>query len=206
MRFWRTKRAFHPQARAESRWPELLDFLRCTPSDLMVITGPEDGGSVCSDWIGAVVSVGGRSTYFPALVDAIEDGVFHSDCRHKMIPFRREEGEAEALFCTKFALTAMVRRRRNGRAKHDGTANGADTSEPPAARETFTRLYDEARAAEQDGRLADALERCQTALRLLGAHDMFGSNQAEVTRVLKGRMQTILRSQADCAKPRPGTG
>jgi hypothetical protein len=168
----------------------------------MVITGPEDGGSVCSDWIGAVVSVGGNSAYFPALVDAIEDGVFHSGCRHKLIPFRREEGEAEALFCTKFALSAMVRRRRNGRAKFAGGGVPDTGSE----RERFTKLYDEAREAEREGRVGDALAKCQTALRLLGEHGVFEANQAEVVRVLKGRMQTILRSQADCAKPRPGTG
>ncbi len=167
----------------------------------MVITGPEDGGSVCSDWIGAVVSVGGHSAYFPALVDAVEDGVFHAGCRHKLIPFRREEGEAEALFCTKFALSAMVRRRRNGRANPEADANGTESE-----RERFTRLYDDARAAEQDGRISDALDRCQSALRLLGEHDVFGTNQADVSRVLKGRMQTILRAQADCAKPRPGSG
>lgn len=202
MQFWRSKRARRPPDPPESRWSELLDLFRTTPSDLMVITGPEDGGSVCSDWIGAVVSVGGNSAYFPALVDAIEDGVFHSGCRHKLIPFRREEGEAEALFCTKFALSAMVRRRRNGRAKFAGGGVPDTGSE----RERFTKLYDEAREAEREGRVGDALAKCQTALRLLGEHGVFEANQAEVVRVLKGRMQTILRSQADCAKPRPGTG
>ena len=168
----------------------------------MVVTGPEDGGSVCSDWIGAVVSVGGRSEYFPALVDAIEDGVFHVGCRHKLIPFRREEGEAEALFCTKFALTAMVRRKRNGKAKPAASPD----EEPAADREQFAGLYDGAREAECDGRTAEALEYCQAALRMLAKNDIFGPYQAEVVRVLKGRMQTILRAEAENAKPKPGSG
>jgi hypothetical protein len=179
-----------------------LDQFRTTPSDLMVITGPEDGGSVCSDWIGAVVSVGGRSSYFPALVDAIEDGVFHVGCRHKLIPFRREEGEAEALFCTKFALTAMVRRKRNGKSRPEPLP----AADPSTERERFAGLYDGAREAERDGRTAEALEYCQAALRFLGTTDVFGAHQSEVARVLKGRMQTILRAEADSAKPKPGSG
>lgn len=201
MRFWRTKRARHPATAPSSRWPELLEQFRTTPSDLMVFTGPEDGGSVCSDWIGAVVSVGGRSEFFPALVDAIEDGVFHATCRHKLIPFRREEGEAEVLFCTKLALSAMVQRRSNG----NGTAEDPG-GEPSAEHDQFTALYEEARDAERDGRLADAMDRCQAALVLLREHRLFGRNQHDVARVLKGRMQTILRAESDRAKPRPGGG
>lgn len=201
MRFWRTKRARHPATTPASRWPELLEQFRTTPSDLMVITGPEDGGSVCSDWIGAVVSVGGRSEYFPALVEAIDDGVFHAACRHKLIPFRREEGEAEALFCTKLALSSMLKRRENG---HASLTEEMNEDDPEYRR--FAELYEMARQAEKDGRLADAMDRCQTALRLLRDHGLFGRNQQDVARVLKGRMQTILRTESDRAKPRPGGG
>ncbi len=167
----------------------------------MVITGPEDGGSVCSDWIGAVVSVGGRSEYFPALVEAIDDGVFHAECRHKLIPFRREDGEAEVLFCTKLALSSMLKRRENG---HASLGDDIDEENPEYRR--FAELYEMARQAEKEGLLADAMDRCQTALRLLRDHGLFGRNQQDVARVLKGRMQTILRAESDRAKPRPGGG
>ena len=202
MRFWRSKGTRRPPPPPESRWPEFLELFRSAQSDLMLIAGPEDGGSVCSDWIGAVVSVSGQSDCFPALVDAIEDGVFHVGCRHKLIPFRQEDGEAEAMFCTKLALSAMVRRRRHGRAE---PAEGA----PPdieAVRQEFARLYDEARASERDGRLAEALGRCQAALRLLTHCDLFGENQPDVVRILKGRMQTVLRGDAGSTDPPAATG
>jgi len=166
----------------------------------MVITGPEDGGSVCTDWIGAVVSVGGRSEYFPPLVDAIDDGVFHAACRHRLIPFRREEGEAEVLFCTKLAISAMIQRLE----KIAASADGSDESSPEY--QEFAELYEEARIAEKEERLADAMDRCQLALKLLRTHGLFGTNQHAVARVLKGRMQTILRAESNRATPRPGGG
>jgi hypothetical protein len=200
MRFFRSKRSRPPAAAPTSRWPELLETFRTVPSDLMVIIGPEDGGSVCSDWIGAVVSVGGRNEYFPALVDAVEDGVFHATCRHNLIPFRREEGEAEVLFCTKLALAAMVRRRNNVAGSRRSEKAGLDDHD------RFGELYEEARVAEKEGRLADAMDRCQAALHLLRDRDLFGENQNELARILKGRMQTILRAEADRARPRAGGG
>jgi hypothetical protein len=200
MRFWRSKRAHRPPANPESRWPELLGQLVESPGDLRVVTGPDDGGSVCSDWVGAVVSVGGRSEYFPPLVEAVEDGLFHPGCRHKLIPFKREEGEAEALFCTKWALAAMLRRRSNG----DGSASSRSDEGAEKSREDFRREYDLARQREQAGDTEQALHHCQTALRMLAATDLFGADQDGVARVLKGRMQTILRAQCDRAKPRLG--
>lgn len=195
MLFWRSKRSRRPPGDPESRWPELLAQLREQPGDLMVVTGPEDGGSVCSDWVGAVVSVGGHSDEFPALVEAVEDGLFHPACRHQLIPYRVDDGEAEALFCTKLAMVAMIQRRRKG---------PAEEGDPDARREEFIALYEDARGAERSDHPADALKHCQAALRLLSMHDIFGANQAEVVRVLKGRMQTILRAHSS-GPPRGAT-
>jgi hypothetical protein len=169
----------------------LLRQLNETPGDLRVVTGPEDGASVCSDWVGAVVSVTGRSDCFPALVEAVEDGLLHPGCRHTLVPFNPQNGEAEALFCTKWAVASMLRRRDEGHAP----GNGDDA----AGRARFIQSYEDAQRAERSGRVEDALQHCQTALRMLGAHDLFGAEQAEIARVLKGRIQSILRAQSDRA-------
>lgn len=156
----------------------------------MIVTGPEDGGSVCTDWVGAVVSVSGANPRFPSLVDALDDGLFHARCRHRLLPYRPEEGEAEALFCTKLALAGMMQRgldRGAARAPRPGSP-----LEEPQAR--FARIYDQAREAEQSRRPEMALHFCQEALALVSQQDVFGEDQPGIERVLRGRMQTILRA------------
>lgn len=154
----------------------------------MVVVGPEDGGSVCTDWVGAVVSVSGADHRFPALVDALEDGLFHPNCRHKLVPYRTEEGEAEALFCTKLAVAGMSHRSQS--VQPTETAPLPNGEEPRAY---FTRCYDLARNAEQSRLPEMALRYCQEAIMLLTRREVFGDDQAMIQRVLKGRMQTILR-------------
>lgn len=195
MPLWRRRRRRATPAEKESKWPELLGRLLQSGDDLMVVIGPEDGGSVCTDWVGAVVSISGRSAEFPALVDAVADGLFHPGCRHLLKPYRPPEGEAEAKFCTKWATAAMRRRRENGK-----PSNGGPDHAPVDYREEFERLYARAQHEEQTGAPDKALYYCQTALVLLRKHDVFGADQPGVERVLKARIQTILRAHAPDAR------
>ncbi len=190
MFFWKRKREATPGTPA-SRWTGLLQAVAGADTDLMVVVGPEDGGSVCSDWVGAVVSVSGADRRFPALVDAIEDGLFHSGCRHKLLPYRTEEGETEALFCTKLAIAGMTQRFGDRRSAHAPEPESG--AEGPRAE--FTRYYDLARDAEKSKQPPIALHYCQEALRLLAQRDVFGvDDQPMIERVIKGRMQTIFRA------------
>jgi len=189
MLFWKRKRGEHGDS-LTSRWVDLLAAVEDANTDLMVVVGPEDGGSVCTDWVGAVVSVSGADVRFPALVDAVEDGLFHPGCRHRLIPYRVEDGEAEALFCTKLAVSGMAQRSRDRRATAE--SNAAEGEEPRAE---FTRYYDLARGAEKAQQPQIALHYCQEALRLLSRREVFdGDDQVMVERVIKGRMQTIFRA------------
>lgn len=189
MLFWKRNRASSPTNGSTSRWPDLLAAIQKSDVDLMVVVGPEDGGSVCTDWIGAVVSVSGNDHGFPALVDALEDGIFHPNCRHKLIPYRTEEGEAAALFCTKLAIAGMNQRQQSTPVPETAPL---PTGEQPRA--YFTRCYDLARNAEQSRLPEMALRYCQEAIMLLTRREVFGDDQAMIQRVLKGRMQTILRA------------
>ncbi len=191
MLFWKRKRDTQ-QNGPTARWSALLDAVGQANTDLMVVVGPEDGGSVCTDWVGAVVSVSGVDLRFPALVDALEDGLFHAECRHKLIPYRAEDGEAEALFCTKIAITAMAQRERNRRTTPAQPPNPDSGDGSPRAQ--FSVFYDGAREAEKAQQPQIALHYCQEALHLLAQHEVFGDDQLMIERVLKGRMQTILRA------------
>lgn len=195
MPFWRRRRPSAAPADKDSKWPDLLSRLLQSGRDLMVVIGPEDGSSVCTDWVGAVVSVSGRHPEFPALVDAVEDGLFHPGCRHVLKPYQPPEGEAEALFCTKWAAAAMRRRRSNGAER-----NGTSARNPVDYREQFARLYEVARSEEAAGAADKALYYCQTALILLRKHDVFGADQPGVERILKARIQTILRTHLQDAE------
>lgn len=188
MIFWKRKRAESGPNGSASRWPDLLEAIQKSDVDLMVVVGPEDGGSVCTDWVGAVVSVSGNDRRFPALVDALEDGLFHPNCRHKLIPYRTEEGEAEALFCTKLAIAGMTHR-----SQRTPPPDPAPLSTGEEPRAFFTRCYDLARNAEQSRLPEMALRYCQEAIMLLTKREVFGDDQPMIQRVLKGRMQTILR-------------
>jgi len=200
MLFWKRKRESIAQPPG-SRWTSLLAAVAEANSDLMVVVGPEDGGSVCTDWVGAVVSVSGTDRRFPAMVDAIEDGLFHEGCRHKLLPYRTDDGEAEALFCTKIAIAGMAQRIRDRHLSPSPAANTADT-EPRAE---FTRVYDLARDAEKAKQPEIALHYCQEALGLLGRSEVFNNDdQVMVERVLKGRMQTIFRAQRPSKSDAPG--
>src|SRR5689334_4934750 len=117
MLFWKRKRDAAPTGPG-AHWSALLGAVSEAKTDLMVVVGPEDGGSVCTDWVGAIVSVSGADKRYPALVDALEDGLFHEGCRHKLIPYRAQDGEAEAMFCTQIAIAGMTRR------THDRGLNG----------------------------------------------------------------------------------
>lgn len=189
MAFWKLKRAPKPDA-PEDRWSRLLAAIGGSATDLMLVTGPEDGGSVCTDWVGAVVSVSGADRRFPSLVDALEDGLFHPGCRHKLIVYRSEDGEAEAEFCTKIAVAGMTRRgEERGRMVMEATDAGED-----APRAQFMRWYDLARDKEKTITPELALHFCQEALGVLARRNVFGDDQPMIERVLKGRMQTVLRA------------
>jgi len=189
MLFWKRKRAVPQTNGSTTRWPDLLAAIQQSDVDLMVVVGPEDGGSVCTDWVGAVVSISGTDRRFPALVDALEDGLFHPNCRHKLIPYRTEEGEAEALFCTKLAIAGMNQRTQSARPVETAPL---PTGEEPRA--YFTRCYELARSAEQSRLPEMALRYCQEAITLLTRRDIFGDDQPMIQRVLKGRIQTVLRA------------
>jgi len=156
MRFWKRKRPSDTPSESDSRWPHILGRFRQTGSDLMVVVGPEDGASVCTDWVGAVVSVSGKHPDFPALVDAVSDGLFHPGCRHILRPYDPAEDEAEGLFCTRLAAAAMHRRR-----EHRAAGKNPDEAEVNARGLEFKRLYDHARALEQAGDAQRALFYCQ---------------------------------------------
>jgi hypothetical protein len=199
MLFWKRKQSSNGSSVAE-RWFDLLIAIEKAGTDLMIVVGPEDGGSVCTDWVGAVVSISGADHLFPALVDALEDGLFHPGCRHTLIPYLPDDGEAEALFCTKLALSGMTQRYK--------IRDEAHVAAPPAApdndsRAQFTGLYDRARDSEKSRQPQLALHFCQEALALLTQKNVFDpDDQLMIGRVLKGRMQSILRAhQPDTVRP-----
>lgn len=164
-------------------------------NDLMAVSGPEDGSSVCSDWVGAVVSVSGRSSDFPPLVEAVADGLFHPGCRHHLTPYVPVNDEVGARFCTKFAVSAMESRRETPTRNTPEPRESKDARWVEKKRSEFEHGYSDAQRAETAGDIEQALASCQKALAMLLDYDLFGTHQARVERALKGRIQTILSRQ-----------
>jgi hypothetical protein len=155
--------------------------------DLMRVVGPENGEVTSGDWVGAVVSLSGGSSKFPALSDALDDGLFGPDCRNRLEPYNPKKHEAEALFCTRLAIAAMERRRTGDTPEHDYL----DEEPLIEERREFEKLYSSAQRAERQGALVPALEQCRAALALLERHALFPDAKPTVVRTLKARIRTL---------------
>lgn len=170
-----------PESRA--RW---IDALRESGSDLYRIAGPENGACTSSEWTGAVVSVSGNDPRFPALADAISDGLFGPECQNALEPYVPRRHAAEAMLCTRLAVEGM-RRRRDGNAPDEEFLD-----EDPAAedRREFEKAYSAARQAERNGEKAATLAACKMARRLL-ERDIFGEHQDIVATTLDARIRKL---------------
>jgi len=167
-----------------------LERVLRTGDELMMIVGPEDGSCVCGDWVGAVVSVTGKDSQWPSLIDALDDGVFHEGCRHRLDAYATEN-HVEAEFCTKIAVAAMEKRRNSGAL----VARETDSPIGENPQNEFARLYDAAQSADASGATDTALAKCEAALAMLHEQDIFGEEQPQLEHVLEARIRTILRQQ-----------
>lgn len=172
----------------------LKRFLK--PGDeLMTVVGPEDGSCVCGDWVGAVVSVSGSSEEWPALLEALEDGVFHEGCQHRLEAYK-QENKVEAEFCTGLALAAMRERQK----ENSGDTPIACSVDPLTQRQQeFAKVYNAALQADVSGALDAALSKCEAALEILNKENLFDTDQTQVEHVLEARIRGIIsqRPQAN---------
>lgn len=65
----------------------VIDGVRATGRDLVMISGSPACCDLCAPWEGQVVSLDGMTTGYPTLSDAEADGVFHPGCRHTVAPY-----------------------------------------------------------------------------------------------------------------------
>ena len=68
-------------------------------NDLATVEGGFQANTddVCAKWNGQIVSISGTSREYPALADAVEEGLFHPNCIHYLAVFNKgEEAEAAA--------------------------------------------------------------------------------------------------------------
>jgi hypothetical protein len=54
----------------------------------------ESSTEVCARWAGKIISVGGTDPDFPSYQDALDDGMFHPNCLHRLEPVLPEQVEA----------------------------------------------------------------------------------------------------------------
>jgi hypothetical protein len=187
--FWKKSGADHRREQIPAG-DFLKRFLR-SGQELVTIVGPEDGSCVCGDWVGAVVSISGESEEWPALLDAVEDGIFHEGCQHRLEAYS-EENRVEAEFCTGLAVAAMNERMRQRRDEDVGPAEVAS----PTPQQEFAKLYDAAKLADSNGATDSALSKCEAALEMLNHRDVFGEDQLQIERVLEARIRGILSQRA----------
>ena len=65
----------------------VIDGVRATGRDLVMISGSPACCDLCAPWEGQVVSLDCMTTGYPTLSDAEADGVFHPGCRHTVAPY-----------------------------------------------------------------------------------------------------------------------
>ena len=161
-----------------------LERMRQSDHELMTIIGPEDGACVCGDWVGAVVSISGDSSEWPALEDALIDGVFHPKCRHGLLPYTGGN-KVEAEFCSQLAVKSMQLRQ-------EQSEQTPATLNPSTARQIeFAKLYNLAQQADNSGATETAYAKCKAALDMLKKENIFGEEQAQVEHVLEARIRSI---------------
>jgi len=51
------------------------------------VHGAED---VCGDWEGKVLSASGKGSRYPSVAEAEADGLFHPNCKHRLLPYHPE--------------------------------------------------------------------------------------------------------------------
>lgn len=196
-------------ANADSRHSYLLGRLQEAGTELVVVIGPRDKDDPCLDWVGAVLSVSGRTRGFPTVADATRDGLFHPGCRHNLAVYNpaavTPERAAEARACTLHALAAM-RARAAGKEPpplpirkwlQERERALAESPEERAkvlaanARVKFERVYEAARRADADGDVETTLTKCRAALDILRGEDLYGAAQPNIEALLEDTVRRL---------------
>lgn len=182
----------------------LLARLREEGIELVRVVGPSDRDDLCLDWVGAVLSVSGRTSGVPSLAQALRDGLLHPGCRHTLVAFNPRTVSPKRLEdakrCTEHAMAAMAARAKGKeppflesryQLQRDAARRAAQASEsngfvPPKSK--FQRVYEAARKADAAGDTATALLKCRAALELLREHDLFGAAQSRLIQTLEERI------------------
>ncbi|MBI5094482.1 MAG: hypothetical protein HZB26_18865 [Candidatus Hydrogenedentes bacterium] len=190
----------------------LLARLAEAGMELVVVIGPRDKDDPCLDWVGAVLSVSGRTRGFPTVAQAIKDGLFHPGCRHNLAVYNptsvTPERAAEARACTLHALAAMSARAAGKgppplpmrKWLQERERALADSPEERArqiaanSRLKFERVYEAARRADAEGDAQTTLVKCRAALDILREEDLYGEAQDRIIGALEDMLQK-LRSQ-----------
>lgn len=58
--------------------------------DLVQISSHGGGCDLCQPWDGKILSLTGKTSGYPTLDDAYNDGMFHPNCRHRLLPYHIE--------------------------------------------------------------------------------------------------------------------
>jgi hypothetical protein len=127
------------------------------------------------------------------LLDALEDGVFHEGCQHRLEAYS-PKNRVEAEFCTQLALVAMEERRKT---RSTGKTSKSSTDTTAERQQEFSKIYNAARRAETNGAFDAALSKCEAALEMLHHEDLFDADQARVEQVLKARIRGILSRRSN---------
>ena len=65
-----------------------VDTMQANGLDLVIVSSDGSPCPACSDWEGQVLSSSGDDANYPALQDAIDDGLMHPNCRHTVSAYQ----------------------------------------------------------------------------------------------------------------------
>lgn len=189
------------------RHEHLLARLEEAGTELAIVLGPEDSRDPGSHWVGAVLSVTGKTAGYPTIFEAIEDGLFHPGSGRYLATFHPDRTSPEraerAREATRHAWDTMKAHRgdpapESDQPAADSAGDLSQESDPAAAyarntRLKFERVYEAARTALDGGDRRAALLKCRAALDLLRDEDIYGETQPRLEQELTRRIEALER-------------
>lgn len=187
-----------------TRHQHLIDRLRGTGTDTVVVIGRHHDDARWGVWEGAVLSVSGGTQGLPTVAQAIESGLFEPGTGFYLVPWRPADVSPERVEDAKARTARLVHFLQTGQApdSRQTLPKASLADDLPAAQDRaesfardvrlkFERVYGSARKALAAGDQRAALQKCMAALELLRGADIYGADQTRIADALENRIEQL---------------
>lgn len=149
-----------------------MDRLEDNGRDLVIISNHGGSCEICADWEGKILSISGRSSQYPSLDEARDDGLFHPNCRHSANAYvagLTRKPEIQPARAREEQYAASQQMRSNERAIRQWKRRDAVAITPDAAAQAQLKIK-QYQAAQRDLAAAHDLPRQPARESIVAAH------------------------------------